>query len=190
MLPQLSGNSDRVKFELFPPCRFVASPMKGTMVGAAERNRELVADPAAQGSRLHEPQMMSVRRSPSAQQARLRRHELQVRTIAVAARFAQGEGAFVDMPGNGIVHPLCSQCSGGSRLNLNPSRYRRSGGHMPARPPLAGAPNHRSGSFARTRRFLCGAELNTGPEGGHQRDAARRLGRFREDRIAMGGRRR
>jgi hypothetical protein len=34
------------------------------------------------------------------------RHELQVRTIAVAARFAQCKNAFVDMPCNGIIHTL------------------------------------------------------------------------------------
>ena len=86
-------------------------------------------------------------------------------TIPVAARLAQWERAFVDVPGNGIVHPFSSQCSCGS--NLSPSRYRRIGGHMPARPLVAGASNHCSGSFARTRRFLRSAELNTCPECGY-----------------------
>jgi hypothetical protein len=68
------------------------------MVGAAERHRELVADPAPQGSGLHESEVMGVRRLPPAQQAWLRCHELQMGAITVAARFAQREGAFVDMP--------------------------------------------------------------------------------------------
>jgi hypothetical protein len=34
--------------------------MKDTMVGAAERNRELVADPTAQRARLRKPKMMSI----------------------------------------------------------------------------------------------------------------------------------
>jgi hypothetical protein len=72
-------------------------PVNGPMVGAAERNSEFIADPAPHGSRLHEPQMVSVRRLPSAQKARLRRHELQMGAIAIAARFAEGKGAFVDM---------------------------------------------------------------------------------------------
>ncbi len=108
------------------------------MVGPAKGYRELIADPTAQRARLRKSQVMSVRRPASAQQAWLRGHELQVRSIAVAARFAQCERAFVDVPGNGIVHPLCSERRGGSRLNISPSQYRRSGGHMPARPPILG----------------------------------------------------
>jgi hypothetical protein len=34
--------------------------MQRTMVGAAERNGEFIADPAPDGSRLHEPQVMRV----------------------------------------------------------------------------------------------------------------------------------
>jgi hypothetical protein len=55
-------------------------------------------------ARLGEPQMMSFRRPASAQQAGLRGYEQQVRTIAVVARFAQGEGAFVDTPSDGTAH--------------------------------------------------------------------------------------
>ena len=85
----------------------VAVPVNGPMVGAAERNGEFIADPAPHGSRLHEPQMVSVRRLPSAQKARLRRHELQMGAIAIAARFAEGKGALVDMPEDGVVHRRC-----------------------------------------------------------------------------------
>ena len=68
------------------------------MVGAAERHRELIADPAAQGPWLHESEVMGVARLPPTEQAGLRRHELQMGAIAVAARFTQREGAFIDMP--------------------------------------------------------------------------------------------
>jgi hypothetical protein len=88
MLPQLSGRSDGVEIDRFPPLRFIASVMEDTMVGAAERNRELVADAAAQRAWLGESQMMGVRRPPSAQETWLRRYELEMLTIAVAARFA------------------------------------------------------------------------------------------------------
>jgi hypothetical protein len=91
VLPKLLGSGDRINFELFPPCRFVSPAMKDKMVRTAERDRKLVADPAAQRSRLRESQVMSVRWPPSAQQARLRGYELEVRAIAVAARFAQRE---------------------------------------------------------------------------------------------------
>jgi hypothetical protein len=58
---------------------------EGPMMGAAEWNGEFIADPTPHGSRLHKPQMVSVRRLPSAAKAWLRRHELQVSAIAVAA---------------------------------------------------------------------------------------------------------
>jgi hypothetical protein len=80
--------------------------MKDSMVGPAERNRELVADPAAQRPWLGKSEMMSVRRPASAQETRLRGYELEMRAIAVAARFAQGEGAFVDMPSVGFAHAI------------------------------------------------------------------------------------
>jgi hypothetical protein len=77
--------------------------MKDAMVGAAEWNREFVADPAAQCARLGKSQMMSVRRLASAQETRLRGHELQVCAVAIAAGFAERECAFIDMPSDGIV---------------------------------------------------------------------------------------
>jgi hypothetical protein len=61
-------------------------------------DRELIADPAAQGLGLHEFEVMGVAGLPPAQKARLRCHELQMGTIAIAARLAQGKSAFVDMP--------------------------------------------------------------------------------------------
>ena len=104
VLPQPVGNSDRVDAGRRPPYRLVATPVKGAMMGAAQGNRELVADPAAQGPWLHESEVMGVARLPSTEQAWLRRHELQMGAVAVAARFAQRERAFVDMPLNGVVH--------------------------------------------------------------------------------------
>jgi hypothetical protein len=72
------------------------------MVGAAKGNGELVADPATQRARLGKSQVVGIRWPAPAHQAWL----LQVRTIAVAARFVQREDAFIDMPGDGIVHTL------------------------------------------------------------------------------------
>jgi hypothetical protein len=101
LLPQLSGNGERIKLDQLPPCRLVAPAMEHTMVGTAKRNHELVADPAAQRARLGKSQVVGVRRPASAQQARLRGYELQVRAIAVAPRFAMRKSAFVDMANNG-----------------------------------------------------------------------------------------
>jgi hypothetical protein len=68
------------------------------MMSAAQWHRELIADPAAQGACLHESEVMGVARLPPTEQAWLRRHELQMGAIAVAARFAEREGALVYMP--------------------------------------------------------------------------------------------
>jgi hypothetical protein len=76
-----------------------------TMVGAAERHRILVADFAAQGPRLHEAQVMGLGGLPLAPKGWLRRHELQMGAIAIAARLAQGQNAFVDMPDDGESRP-------------------------------------------------------------------------------------
>ena len=103
VLPQPVRHRHRVDVRGLPPRRLIAVPVKGTMVGAAERHRELIADPAAQGPRLHESEVMGVARLPPAQEARLRRHELQMGAIAVTARFAQVEGGFVHMPENGVT---------------------------------------------------------------------------------------
>ena len=114
VLPQLLGNRDRVDAGGLPPIDLVAMPVNVPMVGAAERNGEFVADPTPHGSRLHEPQMVSVRRLPSAQEARLGRYELQMGAIAIAARFAEGKGALVDMPEHGVQGVETSFC----RTNL------------------------------------------------------------------------
>jgi hypothetical protein len=86
--------------------RLVAPVMKDSVMGAADRDHELIADPAPQCLRLGKSQVMRIRRPTSTQQAGLRRYELQVSMIAVAARLAQREGAFVDMPSDGVVHSL------------------------------------------------------------------------------------
>jgi hypothetical protein len=103
-LPELPRKDDRVEVGFAPPRRFVAASMKGAVMAAAEGDYEFVADPAAQRPRLGEPQVVGIRGSPPTQKAWLRRHELQVCSIAVTARFAQGEGAFVNMPSDGIAH--------------------------------------------------------------------------------------
>jgi hypothetical protein len=109
-------------------------PVKGTMMSAAERDRELIADPSTQSLGLHESQVMGVARLPPAQKAGLRRHELQMGTIAIAARLAQGKRAFVNMPENGVVHRR--QLGQRWRGRLRRDRWR---------PPLAPAPVRREG---------------------------------------------
>jgi hypothetical protein len=104
VLPQPLRNHHRVYASGPPPIGLIAVPVNGSMVGPTERHREFIADPTPHGSRLHEPQMVSVGRLPSAEKAWLRRHELQMGAIAVAPRFAQRQRSLIDMPGNCVVH--------------------------------------------------------------------------------------
>jgi hypothetical protein len=79
--------------------------MQGPMVGPAERDSVFITDPAAEAARLGKSQMMGVRGPSPADETRLRRHEPEVCAVTVAARFAECEGAFVDVPCHGIADP-------------------------------------------------------------------------------------
>jgi hypothetical protein len=63
--------------------------VKLTVMDATERDRELVADPAPERTRLREPKMMGIRRHPAAHKARLSRYEFPVIFVAQADGFAQ-----------------------------------------------------------------------------------------------------
>jgi hypothetical protein len=102
-LPQLWSYRERIDAGGFPPRDLVAVTMEGPMMASTQRHGVFVTDPPAKGARLSEPQMMGVRRPSPADEARLRRHEPQVRAVTIAARFAQYEGALVDMPCDCIV---------------------------------------------------------------------------------------
>ena len=86
VLPQPVRDRPGVEAGGRPPRRLIAVPVKGTMMGATERDRVLIADPAAQSLGLHESQVMGVARLPPAHEAWLRGHELQMGAVAIAAR--------------------------------------------------------------------------------------------------------
>ena len=162
MLPQLAGNNDRIKLECRPPPRFIAPGMEGTVVGAAKGNGELVACPAAQRARLQESQMMGVRRPTPAHKAWLRGHELQVLRITVAARFAQRKNAFVDTPGDSIIHALFrpgtySRASGVIRSGDRHRGGRASGTSLPPGGQLA---RHGREPDVRCSRLIGGSDLH------------------------------
>jgi hypothetical protein len=73
------------------------------MVTPTQRDSIFVTHSATESAKLRKSQMMSIRRPPAADEARVRRYKLEVRTVAVAARFAKRERCFVDVPGNRIV---------------------------------------------------------------------------------------
>ena len=63
---------------------------------SAQRDSELITDLAAEGRVLCEPQVMGIRRSPAANQARLLGDVSDVISVPNPARLGEGEGAFVD----------------------------------------------------------------------------------------------
>ena len=148
-------------------------------MGPAQGHHEFIADPASESPRLHKSQMVGVRGPARAHETRLRRHELEMLAVAVAPRFAQSECAFVDVPGNGIIHPLVSACSWRTGLNLSHNRYRHSRGHVPARPPSAGTSSTAAKvSLGPAASFV--VKFNAGAECSQQRDTARRVLSFRK----------
>ena len=84
--PQAASRGGWVNTGLVPPCRFIATTMNLTMVSATERDRELVADLAAERRRLGKAQMMGIGGAAAADEARLLGYRLDVVTVADAPR--------------------------------------------------------------------------------------------------------
>ena len=72
LLPQLQGERHRVDFDRLPPSGLVAPAVQLAMVDATERNRELIADLAAERARLGKTEVVRVRRGAAAHEAGLR----------------------------------------------------------------------------------------------------------------------
>ena len=60
--------------------------MQIAVMDAAERHRELITDPAPKCPRLTKPDMVGIRGSPAAEEARLRAHEVSMRLIPPSHR--------------------------------------------------------------------------------------------------------
>jgi hypothetical protein len=70
-LPWSLGNRQGIYVEAHPPGHLIAGLMQLTMMTAAERYSELVADFETQGSGLGKPQEMRIGRLPAVDQAGL-----------------------------------------------------------------------------------------------------------------------
>ena len=68
--PKIFCQGKRINTGLFPPCEFVAKAVNLTVMAAAKRDGELVADLPPQGAWLRKSKMMGIRRLSSADQAR------------------------------------------------------------------------------------------------------------------------
>jgi hypothetical protein len=111
--------------------------------------------------------------------------------IAVAARFAQRESAFIDMPGNGVVHAVFRHGAYDRRWRVILGQQRRCGGRMSATPRPAGIRPCRVGRLVlgKLRGENRGSELDIWSSrliGGRRRDCrvlvavAGRLGHTRQ----------
>src|SRR5262245_37707709 len=70
--------------------------MHRTMVPSTERDHEFIADLASERARLGKSEVVGIRGSAAADEARLLRHIAQVLPVAIAARRCDREGALVD----------------------------------------------------------------------------------------------
>jgi len=70
-----------------PPCGFIATPVDLAMVSSAQRNGELIADLAPEGSALGKAEVVSIHGSSAADQAGVPDDRLNVLPITNPARF-------------------------------------------------------------------------------------------------------
>src|SRR5689334_18828161 len=89
--PQPLCSLKRIDLVLLPPRGFVHPQMKLAVVQPTERHGELVAHLPAERARLREPKMVSIGRTSSAYEARLRRDECPMILVPLAPRLAEGE---------------------------------------------------------------------------------------------------
>ena len=94
--PQAASRGGWIDTSLVPPHRFVAAAMNLPMVSATERDRELVADLAAERMVLRKAQVMGVARLTSADDASLLGHKPHMVPIANTPRLAVCQHRFVD----------------------------------------------------------------------------------------------
>ena len=94
--PQRSRGAARIKPELLPPRRFIPVTMHFTMMSAAQRNRELVTDLAAERPVLGKAQVMGIAGLTSADQAGCLGDKPHMIAIANAARLGMVQDGFID----------------------------------------------------------------------------------------------
>ena len=84
--------------KFLPPDHFIAGLMQLSMMPAAERYGEFVADFKTERSGLREPQMMRIGWLPAADEAWLRGNKSQMGFVAQPFGLGDGENALIDLP--------------------------------------------------------------------------------------------
>src|SRR5262249_32911110 len=93
--PNRACGACRIETEFLPPPGFITVTVQLAMMSPAQRHRELVADLAAECTRLREAQMVWIGRPPAADQARLLNHMPDMIAVANAARLGQDKHTLV-----------------------------------------------------------------------------------------------
>ena len=91
LLPKPERDRHRIDVGLVPPRAFVTLAVKLAMMDAAQRNRELIRDPATHCSRLREPKMVGLAWPTATYSARLPCYEAKMMFVTTATRLHQGE---------------------------------------------------------------------------------------------------
>ena len=100
LLPKCLSDVHWFDFQTLPPDHFIASLMQLSMMTAAERYGEFVADFKTERSGLREPQVMRIGWLSAADEARLRGNKSQMGFVTKAFGLCNGENALVDLPWN------------------------------------------------------------------------------------------
>jgi hypothetical protein len=95
--PQRAGGCKRIYSVVLPPRSFITVAMNLTVMGAAERHRELIAHFTAKGTILCEPQAMRIRGPSTANQARLFHDVPDMLAITNATRLGEYQHTFVNL---------------------------------------------------------------------------------------------
>jgi hypothetical protein len=85
--PQRPSNDGRIDAGVLPPPGFIAATVDLAMMSSAQRNGELIADLAPEGSALRKAEVVSIHGSSAADQAGVADDRLNVLPITNPARF-------------------------------------------------------------------------------------------------------
>ena len=106
-LPKAERRCFGINVDQRPPCFLVHLAIELAMMDAAKRDSELVADLAAKGARLHEPEMVGIAGLPTTHEARQRGDEIEVFFVANPPH-PLGHRASAT---NNCVRMLCGACA-------------------------------------------------------------------------------
>src|SRR5262249_38222853 len=99
LLPKTAGKLHGIDAGGLPPGAFVARAMRGSVMHAAERDREFIAGFAAERSWLQISKMMWIRWLAAADEAGLSGDKTQMLPVAIAARRGNCKHTLVDAAG-------------------------------------------------------------------------------------------